>query len=84
MVASGKYKPYYYSSEKSTFEVDFIIQKGKDVIPIEVKAEDNLKAKSLKFYYEKFKPCFAVRTSMARMRKQDWIVNIPLWAIASL
>ena len=54
------------------------------VIPIEVKAESNLKSKSLKYYVEKFLPELAVRTSMAKAIKQDKIINIPLWAIGSL
>ena len=84
LIATEKYTPYYYSSEKSAYEVDFLIQKGVDVIPVEVKAEDNLKAKSLKFYFDKFTPAYAVRTSTANTRRQDWIINIPLWAISSL
>ena len=84
LIATERYTPYYYSSEKSAYEVDFLIQKGTNVIPVEVKAEDNLKAKSLKFYFEKFTPAYAVRTSTAKTREQNWIINIPLWAISSL
>ncbi len=84
LIACEKYSLYYFSEDKSRYEVDFLIQKGKDIVPIEVKAEDNLKAKSLKFYCEKYKPALAVRTSCAKMREQEWMVNIPLWAIASV
>ena len=84
LIASTKYKPYYYSSEKSTYETDFLIQKKNMVIPIEVKAELNLKSKSLKYYVEKFSPKLAIRTSMAKSIKQEKIINIPLWAIESL
>ena len=84
LIATEKYVPYYYSGEKSTYEVDFLIQKGADIVPVEVKAEDNLRAKSLKVYCEKYRPELAVRTSAARMRRQDWMVNVPLWAIASI
>lgn len=84
IVSDTEYKPYYYAGEKSTYEVDFIIQKGKCVIPVEVKAVDNLRAQSLKFYYEKFIPEYAVRTSMASYREQDWMVNLPLYAICNL
>ena len=84
IVSDTEYKPYYYSSEKSTYEVDFIIQKGRNVIPVEVKAEENLRAQSLKFYYEKFAPENAVRTSMADYREQEWMVNLPLYAICNL
>ena len=82
--ATTCYILYYYSGEKSTYEVDFLIQKGKDVIPLEVKAEENLKAKSLKFYSEKFSPPTAIRTSMSKYRKQDWLTNVPLWAVSGV
>ena len=84
LVAAGKYKPFYYAGEKSVYETDFVIQKGKDIIPVEVKAEENLRSKSLKAYYEKFSPPYAVRTSMSLPRDQGWLVNIPLWAISAL
>lgn len=84
LVTDTEYKPYYYAGEKSTYEVDFIIQKGKNVVPIEVKAEDNLRAQSLKFYCEKFKPEYAVRTSMSDYREQEWMTNIPLYEICNL
>ena len=69
---------YYYSKENSNLEIDFIIQKD-EVYPIEVKAEENLRSKSLKTVYElnqSLKPC---RFSMADYREQEWITNIPLY-----
>ena len=84
IVSDTEYKPYYYAGEKSTYEVDFIIQKGRSVIPVEVKAEENLRAQSLKFYCEKFAPENAIRTSMADYREQEWMVNLPLYAICNL
>ena len=84
LLANTKLKPYYYSSEKSTYETDFLIQKENTIVPIEVKAETNLKSKSLKYYVDKFSPKLAIRTSMAKAIKQDKIVNIPLWAIGAL
>ena len=51
------------------------------MIPIEVKAEENLKAKSLKAFWEKYQPQYAVRTSMSDYREQEWMTNIPLYAI---
>ncbi len=74
----------YWSAERSISEVDFIIQHKGSVIPLEVKAEENLKAKSLKVYNEKFRPEIAVRTSMSDFRKQDWLINIPLYGISQL
>lgn len=84
IVSDTEYRPYYYAGEKSTYEVDFLIQKGRDIVPIEVKAEENLRAQSLKFYYEKFQPTFVVRTSMADYREQKWLINLPLYAISNL
>lgn len=84
IVSDTSYKPYYFAGEKSNYEVDFLIQKGKNVVPIEVKAEENLRAQSLKFYCEKFKPEYAVRTSMSEYREQEWMVNVPLYAIETL
>ena len=74
-------QPNYWTTEGSQAEVDFIIQKGSEVIPIEVKAAENLKSKSLKIYYEKFHPNFCYRFSMSNYREQDWMINIPLYAI---
>jgi len=75
---------YYWSAERSTAEVDFLIQYAGEVIPIEVKAEENLKAKSLKTFCQKYSPKTAVRTSMSDFRKQDWLINLPLYAISEL
>lgn len=84
LLTDSDYVPYYYSETKSKAEIDFIIQKDSMIVPVEVKAEENLKAKSLKLYCEKFKPDMAVRTSMSNYREQDWMVNIPLWGIGRI
>jgi len=75
---------YYWSAERSLSEIDFLIQLAGEVIPIEVKAEENLQAKSLKTFYQKYSPNRAVRTSMSNFRKDDWLINIPLYAINKL
>jgi uncharacterized protein len=80
--SASEYVIYYWSSERSSSEVDFIIQFNGLVIPIEVKAEENLQAKSLKVYMQKFKPPVSIRTSMSDFRKQDWLPNLPLYAIS--
>lgn len=77
-------KPFYWSAERATAEVDFIIQSGKELYPLEVKAEENLKAKSLKVYTEKYAPPLAIRTSMSDFRKENRLVNLPLYAISQL
>lgn len=78
------YTPYYYTETKSEGEIDFLIQKEGIVIPIEVKAEENLRAKSLKYFCDKYRPDTAIRTSMSKYREQEWMINIPLYAISSL
>ena len=55
-----------------------------EVIPIEVKAEENLQAKSPKTFYQKYAPKTAIRTSMSDFRKEDWLTNLPLYAISEL
>lgn len=82
LIADTKYTPYYFTETKSEGEIDFLIQKGTYVIPIEVKAEENLRAKSLRVYYEKYKPQNAIRTSMSGYREQEWLVNMPLWTVS--
>lgn len=75
---------YYWTADRGTAEVDFVIDNGRDVIPVEVKAEVNLQAKSLKVYRDKFQPKLSIRTSMADYRKDDWLLNLPLWAVESM
>ena len=82
LIADTQYTPYYFTETKSEGEIDFVIQKELQIIPIEVKAEENLKAKSLRVYYEKYKPQTAIRTSMSNYREQDWLVNMPLWTVS--
>ncbi|MCE7053111.1 DUF4143 domain-containing protein [Algoriphagus sp. AGSA1] len=75
---------YYWSAEKATAEIDFLVQFNGQIIPIEVKAEENLKAKSLKLFCQKYKPTTAIRISMSNFRKEDWLLNLPLYAIGNL
>ena len=72
---------YYYTNDRGSCEIDFIVDTGEQVIPVEVKAETNLRAKSLKTYQEKFSPDVSVRTSMTDYKKEDWLINLPLYAI---
>lgn len=72
---------YYWTADRGTAEVDFVIDNGNDVIPVEVKAEQNLQAKSLKVYREKFQPKLSIRTSMADYKREEWLLNLPLWTI---
>ena len=70
---------YYYTNDRGNCEIDFLIDDGNKVIPLEVKAELNLKAKSLKTYREKYSPEVAVRTSMADYKENDGLVDMPLY-----
>ena len=75
---------YYYTNDRGSCEIDFIADTGEQIIPIEVKAETNLRAKSLKVYRKKFAPEISVRTSMADFKKEDGLVNLPLYAIEQM
>lgn len=72
---------YYYTNDRGSCEVDFVVDTGEQIVPVEVKAEVNLRAKSLKTYQEKFLPEISVRTSMTDYKKEEWLVNLPLYAI---
>lgn len=71
---------YYYSNDNSTLEIDFVVQHDAHVIPIEVKAEENLRAKSLRQFVTDNPGLHGVRFSMSDYREQDWLTNVPLWA----
>lgn len=62
-------------------EIDLVLQGATSVLPLEVKAEENLKARSLRAFCDKYKPEYAIRTSMSDYREQDWMTNIPLYGI---
>ena len=72
---------YYYSNDNSTLEIDFVVQHDTHIIPIEVKAEENLRAKSLRQFVTDNPGLHGVRFSMSDYREQDWLTNVPLWAV---
>ena len=84
IISATEYTPYYYSNVQSRNEIDFLLQVKSDIIPVEVKAEENLRSKSLKAYVEKFNPLHSIRLSMNDYREQDWLTNIPLWNISGI
>ena len=84
LISDTEYTPYYYGTEKATFEQDFLIQKGKNIIPIEVKAETNIHSQSLRAYCDKYHPERAVRFSALKYMNQEWMENIPLYAVCNL
>jgi len=74
----------YWTNDRSTSEVDFVIQNEGKIIPIEVKSGENLRAKSFKLFCEKYKPDEAIRTSLADYKAESWMTNLPLWAIETI
>lgn len=72
---------YYWTADRGAAEVDFLVDNGSDVIPLEVKAEVNLHAKSLKIYRDKFQPKLSIRAAMVDYKREDWLLNLPLWAV---
>lgn len=79
LVQSG-IKPYYFTNDRNTLEIDFVIDDDISPIPIEVKAEENLKAKSLKTFREKYNLPLSIRISMADYREEPGLINVPLYA----
>ena len=75
---------YYYTNDRGSCEIDFVVDTGEQIVPIEVKAETNLRAKSLKTYRERFEPELSVRASMADYKKEDWLLNLSLYAIENI
>jgi uncharacterized protein len=74
----------YWTNDRSSSEVDFVIQTKGTIIPIEVKSSVNLKAKSFKLFCEKYNPETAIRTSLTDYKEESWMTNLPLWAIETL
>ncbi len=75
---------YYYTNDRGSCEVDFVLDADGKIVPVEVKAKVNLRAKSLKTYREKFKPELSLRVSMADYKKEDWLINLPLYAVGEI
>lgn len=81
LIASCGFTPFYWSAENSTGEIDFLVQDGRKIYPIEVKAEENLKAKSLRAFVDRYDDVHARRFSMSGYRDQEWMRNVPLCAV---
>lgn len=81
IISCTDFKPFYYSSPNSSGKIDFIIQIKDQIVPIEVKSAENLQAKSLKAFHQKYNNIYSVRTSLSDFRIDDWLTKIPLYAI---
>ena len=75
---------FYYTNDRGSCEVDFVVDSGGQIVPLEAKAEINLRAKSLKTYREKFSPEISVRASMADYKEEDGLINLPLYLIEQI
>ncbi len=80
----AKYPLYYWAAENGSSELDFLIKSNQYLVPVEVKAEENLKSKSLRVFEDKFNTGHATRFSMSKYRKDDWLVNLPLYTVFTL
>lgn len=76
--------PYYWSAENSSGEIDFLVQRRNSVFAIEVKAEENLRSKSLRAFMESHSDVEAVRFSLSGYREQGWMRNVPLYAMSDM
>jgi predicted AAA+ superfamily ATPase len=74
---------YYWTSD-GIAEVDFVFADSRDIYPVEVKAGENLRAKSLKMYREKYSPKLSIRTSLSNLRLDNRLLNIPLFTLFNL
>jgi len=79
-----RFSVFYWTNDRNTSEIDFLISDGQSIVPLEVKAEVNLQSKSLRAYNDKFSPSLSVRTAMTDYKKEGWLLNLPLYAIGTL
>ena len=75
---------YYWSAENSRGEIDFLLQQEDRILPVEVKAEENLQAKSLRTFVERNPGLQGIRLSMSPYREQDWLTNYPLYSVQAV
>ena len=83
ILAANPSQVFYFSAADSTVEIDFLVQKGTEIVPIEVKATENLQSKSLRTFIAAHEGLTGIRFSLAPSREQSWMRNIPLYAIGT-
>ncbi len=84
LVSACGLTPYYWSAENTASEVDFVVQYDGEVYPIEVKAEENLRSRSLRAFAERYPATRPLRFSMSKPRVESWMRNIPLYALQNM
>ena len=80
LVAHFEGNPRYWNSGNQA-EVDFLIQSKNEVIPVEVKSDENIRSKSLTVYSELYKPAIRIRYSLRNLKRDEGLINIPLFMI---
>lgn len=83
ILASGVSQAFYFSDSAGSTEIDFIVQTDSGIMPIEVKAAENLRSKSLRTFIAAHENLSGVRFSLSPYREQDWMRNIPLYAVGA-
>jgi predicted AAA+ superfamily ATPase len=83
LVSDCSLRPFYWSAENSRGEIDFVVQDDAHIYAIEVKAEENLRSKSLRAFKEKYGTVESRRFSLSGHRYQEWMTNTPLFAIGN-
>ena len=84
LISDCSLDPFYWSADNSRGEIDFLVQHGGKIFPIEVKAQENLQSKSLRAFSERYEGTTPVRFSLSGFRDDGWMRNIPLWALTRL
>lgn len=84
LVSACGLRPYYWSADNSSGEIDFLVQRSSKIVAVEVKAEENLRAKSLRAFTLQHPQVAALRFSLSGYREQDWMRNIPLYACSNM
>ncbi|MDY4846328.1 MAG: DUF4143 domain-containing protein [Parabacteroides sp.] len=82
LVAATGSSVFYYSND-AKLEIDFVIQQGREIVPIEAKAEENLRSKSLATFVAAHPDMHGLRFSMSDYREQAWMTNVPLYAVST-
>jgi predicted AAA+ superfamily ATPase len=83
-LAAQKITPFFWSATNSRGEIDFVFQSENKIVPLEVKATENLQSKSLKSFHEKYMSQNNIRLSMSDYREEDWLINLPLYAASNI
>lgn len=84
LISDCDVSPYYWSADNSIGEIDFLAQANSKIFAIEVKAEENLRAKSLNEFKKANEQVVATRFSLSGYREQSWMRNVPLYAMANM